>query len=226
MTAAIIAAGGQGVRMNAGVPKQYIEVNSKPIIAYTLEAFENCESIDTIVLTAPKDFMELSAEIAGTYHINKLSRIVEGGATRQQSVYKAIVSLSDTDIVLVHDGARPLVSKADIDASVEGARAYGSCTIAVPVKYTMKLCKDGFASETLPREALWQIQTPQGFQYSILKAAHERAKSEHFEATDDTTLVERLGHPTRIIPGSDSNIKITTKTDLQVFSVIASGHEK
>jgi len=215
---AIIASGGYGLRMGSDRPKQFIRIKDKPILAYTLSAFGRHADINEIILTSPSGYETISRDIVNQYEINKVSQIVTGGGSRQQTVYNALQAADDTGIIIIHDAVRPFITYNEIQRAINGARAYGACSLGVPVKDTIKQCdKNGFVIQTLPREALWQIQTPQAFSASIIKDAHEQARRDNFTAADDAELTERIGCPTRIIMGSYANIKITTKEDLLFF---------
>ncbi|MDR1913115.1 MAG: 2-C-methyl-D-erythritol 4-phosphate cytidylyltransferase [Clostridiales bacterium] len=218
-TTAIIAAGGRGTRFGKNLPgdlpKQYYEIDGKPIIAYTLEKFENHPLINEIILTSPPGFESFSQKIINRYGFTKVSKIITGGTTRSHTVYNALKQSDGAQIVLIHDGARPFVSHEEIDASVDGAKKYGACAVGVPVKDTIKICDDeGFVIETPVREKLRQIMTPQSFLFNIIMDAYERGLATNAIVTDDLSMVEMLGGRCRIINGSYANIKITTIDDL------------
>ena len=215
---AIIASGGQGLRMGSALPKQFIRVNGKPILAYTLSVFNLCEDIDEIILTAPSGYEGMTQEIVRAYNIRKISGIITGGPGRQQTVYNALRLAGGADIIVIHDAVRPFVTQIDISRAAEAAAVYGACSLAVPVKDTIVVCgADGAIIATPARETLWQIQTPQAFKGSVIREAHETARREHFTATDDAGLAGRCGTPARIIMGNYANIKITTAEDLLFF---------
>jgi 2-C-methyl-D-erythritol 4-phosphate cytidylyltransferase len=155
-------------------------------------------------------------EIIEKYKFQKVSKIVPGGKRRQESVKNGIDALpKDTDIVAIHDGVRPLVTRTMIEDSIQSAIQYGAVVLAVPVKETIKMSDpDGTVLRTLDREFLWQIQTPQTFQVNVIREAHARAAEDGFVGTDDASLVERLGVKVHILPGAYTNIKITTPEDL------------
>ena len=225
-TVAIIAAGGSGTRLGTDMPKQFVCVNDKPIMAYTLLTFNNSQDIHEIIVTSPAGYETMTEDIVSSYSIDKASKIITGGNNRQDTVYYALKAAQRDSIILIHDAVRPFVTQEEITGAIKGALAYGACSIGVPVKDTIKICdKNGLVINTPARETLWQIQTPQAFLYSIIKKAHEQARAIGYTATDDMGLVERMGCPTRIIMGSYSNIKITTKEDLCFFSRCAWGPE-
>lgn len=216
--AVIIVAAGTGSRMKSDIAKQYLMLNEKRILNYTIESFENCKSIDDIVLVVGSADLEfVSKEIVGNSY-SKIKAIVAGGSERQNSVYNGITALdSDTDIVLVHDGVRPFVLKEDIEKIITATKEYSGCVMAVKVKDTIKIADErGYVADTPKRENLWAAQTPQCFSYDILKMAYEKAFAENFLGTDDSMLVERAGYKIKLIEGSYDNIKITTPEDLYI----------
>ncbi len=213
----VIAAAGKGSRMGSDINKQYMEVLGKPILARTLQAFEDCSSINEVVITTGAAEIEYCREnIVGMYGFSKVSAITAGGASRQQSVYNGLQRVSEQcGIVLIHDGARPFIDAAGIEACIEAAEKYGAACAAVPVKDTIKRTdQGGFVNETVDRRSLWSIQTPQAFQYGLILEAHRKAMADGFEGTDDAVLAERLGHQVRLVMCSYYNIKITTGEDL------------
>jgi 2-C-methyl-D-erythritol 4-phosphate cytidylyltransferase len=214
--AAIIVAAGVGSRMGGPVNKHLLLIRGRPVLAYTLDAFERCSIIDTIILVGGEDRLDSYQALARDHHITKVGAIVSGGQTRQDSCAIGLAQVGDADIVVVHDGARPLVSERVIVESVQAAALHGAAVVAVPVKDTIKTgTSDGFVGETLPRERLWQIQTPQTFRTDLLRHAYQAAQGV-FLGTDDASLVERLDLPVKIVQGDYSNIKITTVDDLAV----------
>jgi 2-C-methyl-D-erythritol 4-phosphate cytidylyltransferase len=221
---AIIVAAGKGLRMNMNGSKQFIEIAGKPVLARTVQAFENCEAVDEIIIVVNmEDIVYCKHNIVDEYGFSKVSVITAGGATRQESVYHGLTQLKDTEgIVLIHDGARPFIGHERILENIAAAEEYGACCEAVPVKDTVKQADPGGIVEiTLKRESLWAAQTPQSFKHDIILKAHKKAIEEGFTGTDDATLVERLGYPMRLIKGSYNNIKITTQEDLLLAEAIA-----
>lgn len=226
---AIIAAGGFGKRMNSDVPKQYLLLSGKPILAHTLAKFENALSIDKVILVVPlheKDYVR--REIVTKYGITKVTDIVGGGKERQDSVRNGIECLErDVDIVVIHDGARPFVRTEQIDSAVRMAREKGAVTLGVPAKDTVKRVTDeGVVRDTLERDEIWLTQTPQVFTREIIEAAYKRADEGGYRATDDSCLVEMTGREVRMIRGSYDNIKITTKEDLILAEAIMGEQER
>ncbi len=215
---AIIPAAGTGRRMGGSILKQYIMLGDKPVLAHTLSAFDRAESVDCIVLAVSLDEREyIEKEIVKRYGIKKPVTYTPGGRERQESVKNALEAIEDCDIVVVHDGVRPLVVPGVIEGAIQEARRYGAAVAGMPVKDTIKVVSPaGFAVNTPDRTRLWQIQTPQAFQLRLLKEAHKRAAEDGFLGTDDSSLVERLGHPVKLIEGGYGNIKITTPEDVDL----------
>ncbi|HGE73052.1 TPA: 2-C-methyl-D-erythritol 4-phosphate cytidylyltransferase [Candidatus Poribacteria bacterium] len=219
---AIIPSAGLGKRMG-GVKKPFILLRDKPILAWTLDVFQKCESIDNIlIVTAEGDETRIINEIVNPYHFDKVCDIVIGGETRQESVFNALCKVrSDADIVVIHDAVRPFVTEDMILKSIEQADQFGSAIVAVPVKDTIKESNnDGFVSKTLDRQLLWSIQTPQSFKYKLIMQAHRYARENQIQATDDASLIEQIGHKVKIIMGSYDNIKITTVDDIVIAEAI------
>ncbi len=220
---AVVAAAGKGTRMNMDINKQYIEVCGIPVLARTLLVFEKCELIDDVVVVVNNnDIFYVKQNIVEAYDLKKVKLLVAGGAQRQNSVYNGLLQLNkETDVVVIHDGARPFINNKIIAECIEAALEHGVSTVAVPVKDTIKSSEDGdYVNETLERSKLWAVQTPQAFKYDILMSAHHRAAQDGFTGTDDTVLAERLGYKTKLVMGSYNNIKITTKEDLKFAEAI------
>jgi len=225
---AVIAAAGQGSRMGSGLNKQFLLLQGMPIIAHTLRVFQAVGVIDEIVLicaAGEKDYY--TQEFLSNYQITKPLTVVTGGKERQDSVYCGLDAIDDENgYVLIHDGARPLVTDGIITSVSQEVTVSGAVVAGVPVKDTIKRTNDlGVITETLQREKLWHIQTPQAFSLDLIRRAHEKARSEGFYGTDDSSLVERMGVPVKIIPGSYDNIKITTSEDIIIAETILQGRE-
>ncbi len=218
---AIIPAAGQGVRMGAGVPKQFLLLNGKPILHHTLQSFQQCDEVDEIVIVMPANEIEPSSGLKNDF--GKIKCLVAGGAQRQDSVCNGFDALDpDTDIVVVHDGVRPFASPELIRDSIRAARDFGAVITAIPVSDTIKKAnEDGLVEGTVAREGLWRVQTPQTFRYELLKEACDRARQDGFYGTDEGALIENLGRELKIIPGSELNIKITRSEDLVLGEHIA-----
>lgn len=212
---AIIPAAGQGRRMGASIPKQFLLLKGKPILHYTLQAFRQCAVVSSVTLVVPpKDVETVRNEWRGLSDF--VQRIVAGGEQRQDSVFNGLKAIDeDTEIVIIHDGVRPFVTQEMIRESVEAALEHGGAVVGVPLGDTIKrLGEDRFVERTVDRDSLWAMQTPQTFRYDLLREAFEKAYGESFYGTDEASLLERLGRKVKIIPGSPLNIKITRKEDL------------
>lgn len=214
-TAAIVLAGGSSTRMGEGVSKQQLLLRGVPVIVRTLLAFEGAEEIDEIVLVAKKDELSVYENYREQFGIAKLCRIVEGGDTRQASAARGFTAVSEkATFVAIHDGARCLVTSAEIDEVCRAAYRYGAATAAVPATETVKREKDGFIEETVDREHVYLARTPQVFGTNLYRAALAMAKKDNITVTDDCALVEHIEHPIRLVPCSADNIKITTPNDI------------
>lgn len=216
--AVIIPAAGMGKRMGSDISKQYIEVDGKPILAYTLESFEHCDAIDEIILVVEDSQVEMVSDtIVDGFGFRKVKAVIAGGNTRQASVYEGLKVLDKTvAIVLVHDGARPMITSKLIENAVMETKQHRATVMAVPVKDTIKVVDaDGYIEMTPNRSALYNIQTPQSFEKSLLVEAYCKGMESGFEATDDAMMVEHFGDvKVKIIEGSYDNRKITTPDDL------------
>lgn len=224
MNVAIVLAGGKGTRMEgADRPKQFTEVCGKPIIVHTLESFNSHSEIHAIVVVCLKEWQENIKSLIEKYNIHKIKWIVEGGATRQESVYNGLKVLEKEieaeDVVLIHDGARPLVSHGIITDNILGAREFGAVNTVIPSTDTVLKSGDGrIISEVPARKELFMVQTPQSFKYSIIYKAHNFARTNTVEdATDDCQLVFNLGREVHLVQGHRQNIKVTTKEDLVIL---------
>jgi 2-C-methyl-D-erythritol 4-phosphate cytidylyltransferase len=222
-TLAIIPAGGMGRRMATGIAKQYLPLAGLPVLVHTLRAFESSPYVAEVILAVPEgDIPEVRETILAGKGLIKVTRIVAGGAERQDSVRNALAyAHEEHGIVLIHDGVRPFVSGELIRRVVTAARKYGASTAGVPVKETVKqVDAGGWVTQTVPREGLWLTQTPQAFRLDVIRAAYERAGGDSFCGTDDASLVERMGIPVRMVPGEYENLKLTTPEDLILGEVL------
>ncbi|HEY0427961.1 MAG TPA: 2-C-methyl-D-erythritol 4-phosphate cytidylyltransferase [Pyrinomonadaceae bacterium] len=211
MNVAIIVAGGSGTRFGGEIPKQFVEICGKPLVAHTLDAFENCSSIDEIVLVLPAVELENFRKKNNSI---KLKTIVAGGKTRAESVFNGLQAVSGkAEIVAVHDGARPLVSAEEISRTIEMAKETGAACLVAPVSDTIKKVSGGKIIETVDRENLRRALTPQAFRLEILQKAFDAADLSE-AATDECFLVEKAGFEIATVEGSAKNIKITTREDL------------
>ena len=223
-TIAIIAAGGVGKRIvgdpatggEGNFPKQFLTLKDKPILAHTIDKFERCELIDEIILVVPEDYLEYCSQaLVEKYSFKKIKKIICGGKERQDSVYLGLKTCPiSTSIVVIHDGVRPLISPEKISESIKLCQEKKAVILAVPVKDTIKRVEDGLVITTLDRKKLWLVQTPQVFEYRLIMDAYEKARKDDFTGTDDSILVERLGHEVAVLEGEYENIKITTAEDL------------
>ncbi len=216
---ALIPAAGMGKRMGAGMNKQYLLLCGKPILAHTLEVFEKAPFVDEVYLIVPEDEISYCREnVVERFGFSKVSKIVSGGSERQHSVLNGLRAIrspgAHDSVVVIHDGVRPFLSSSVLRDSIEAARLHDGALVAVPVKDTVKVVRDGVVLETPPRNSLWLAQTPQAFRYGIIRDAHERAAMDGWLGTDDSSLVERLGKSVRIVAGEYGNFKITTPEDL------------
>lgn len=218
-TYAIIVAAGKGIRLKGALRKQYIALDGVPIIRHTLNVFDRCQRVNPIIMVLPKaDLNFCRNKILLNANLEKDVILVAGGEERQDSVYNGLKAIdSDDGIVLIHDGVRPFVKQEHLIACINGAAEFGACILGIPAFDTVKKVNaTNGITQTLERDALWLAQTPQAFQVKMIKKAHETAKQEGFIATDDASVVERLGKTVKIIPGSRNNIKITDPEDLKL----------
>lgn len=220
---AIIPSAGQGRRMGPGAAKNYLPLLNKPVIAYTLKAFEASPLIISIVaVVSPGDEESFRQGIVLQHGIiRKAVRIIAGGAERQSSVANALKTIEGySGVIAVHDGARPLVTPALIERTIKEAAKSGAAICAVRPKDTVKTGRDNIVTGTIDRAGLWSVQTPQAFRAPLLFEAFRKAGEDGFSSTDESALVERLGIEVRVVEGSYENIKITTKEDLIIAECI------
>ena len=212
---AIIPAGGFGRRMGADLPKQFLEVGGLPILVHTVKAVQRSSFIKSIIIAVPADHVDQVWELVSRYDLSLVTGVVVGGATRQDSVQAGLAAVSDgTDLVVVHDGVRPLVDPGLVDACVQKAAETGAAMLAVPVKDTLKKAKGGIVGTTVDRRNLWQAQTPQVAGVATMRRAFDSAVADGFQGTDEASLLERIGVEVSLVMGSDQNIKITRSEDL------------
>mgnify|MGYP002765227008 FL=1 len=219
---AIVLAAGSGKRMNSKVHKQYLIIQDRPVLYYSLKEFED-SAVDEIVLVVGKGEEEFCRrEIVDKYGISKVKAIVEGGKERYHSVFEGLKQTSDADYVLIHDGARPFVNQDIIRRCMQEVQKYQACVVGMPVKDTIKIAdEEGYAKQTPDRKNVWMIQTPQTFSYALIYEAYEEMlKTEDTAITDDAMVLERIkGKKSKLIEGSYRNIKITTPEDLLIANV-------
>ena len=215
---ALIPAAGSGKRMQAGINKQYLQIGGMPIVGRTIAVFEEMPFVDDIyVITPEQEIPFCRIEVVERYGFSKVRAIVPGGKERQNSVLNGLRAIDGTEenaVILIHDGVRPFISRHILEHAVATAREYDGALVAVPVKDTVKVVRDGIVRDTPQRETIWLAQTPQAFRYGVIRAAHEMADAEGFLGTDDASLVERMGSEVHIVLGDYRNIKITTPEDL------------
>ena len=223
MNTAIVLAAGKGTRMNAGMNKQFMLINDRPLLAQTLAAFQSCNAIDSIILVAGREELKTCKEqILDVYGFDKVDKLVSGGSERQQSVYNGILELEDDcSIVVIHDGARPILPEGIIEKCIDGAKIYGAVSAGMPAKETIKILnEEGFVQYTPERGKVWVTQTPQAFKRDIIEKAHETANIKGISGTDDAFLVECMGIKVKMLEGSYENIKITTPEDIILAEAI------
>ncbi len=218
-TIAVIPAGGKGIRSGIAAPKQYLKFNDKELIVYTLDIFQQNETIDEIVISAEGDYINFLNELKEKYNLSKISKVVEGGDTRQDSVYNALKSLADIDeddLIAVHDAARPLLPQNVLLNAIDSAKQKGNALVCIKAKDT--LIKGNKVVESyLDRDEVYYVQTPQIFPYSILMKAMKNAYENNFIGTDESMLVRQMGEKVNIVEGSVYNFKITTADDIKLF---------
>lgn len=222
MNSAIILSGGRGKRMGADISKQFISINDKPILYYTIKKFMENELIDEIILVLPKDEIEYCKKEVLDKNKLRIDKIVEGGDERQDSVLNGLNAIEKTDIVLIHDGARPFVTDKIIAEGINVAKKFKAAAPGVMPKDTIKVKdENGLSKETLKREQLIAVQTPQIFDYNLILECHNKVKENNIKVTDDTMVVETFGHKVFLYDGEYTNIKITTPEDLILARYLA-----
>lgn len=219
---AIIPAAGAGVRFGGAVKKQFIALNGLPILSHTLRALAASKALSAIIVVVPPGEELRGRKALELARIDLETEVVPGGQARQDSVYIGLQrAKAETDLVLIHDGVRPFVSREVVLATIEAAKEWGAAIAAVPVIDTIKrVDTDGFVVETLQREQLWSVQTPQVFRYALLMRAHRAIREGGIVATDDAALVERIGGMVKVVRGSYENLKITSEEDLPLADLI------
>lgn len=218
----VVPAGGVGSRMRSDIPKQFMDINDRPMISYVLRAFEESR-VDGIIIAVSDEYRELLEKIIKEHDISKFICFVQNGSERVYSVKNGLEKTSDEDIVLIHDAARPMVTPELINSCIDSVKKYEACIAAVPVKDTIKEVSDGAITDTPDRSRLFAAQTPQCFRVKVLRDAYGKWEEEGkiFIPTDDASLVERYSDiPVRIIEGDEKNIKVTTPGDIKVAESI------
>jgi 2-C-methyl-D-erythritol 4-phosphate cytidylyltransferase len=222
MNIAIIAAAGAGTRMASDRPKQFLLLAGTPVIIHTLKVFEQCESINEVIVVVPAEESAGFLSLAAKFGLRKVTRVVPGGATRAESVKRGLQAIraATAEIVAVHDGVRPFVTVEEVDAVVAAAQTNGAAILVAPVTDTIKQVSDARIVQTLDRGELRRALTPQCFRYELLRQAYQAADDTDPSATDESVLLEKLGIPVSIIEGSPRNIKVTTAEDLVIAEAI------
>ena len=220
----IITAGGSGVRMG-GIAKQTLDLCGKPCIYYSLIAFQKCPEIKEIIVVTRPDLEDEIRKICETYRINKLSSVVPGGSTRQESVANGFARVSDrSDLVAIHDAARPLIRSQHITKLLSVAKRYGAVCAAKRISDTVKRSvKDNLILETVPRDDLFSVQTPQVFRTDLYRISLAIAEKGGFSVTDDAALAEHVGFPVKLCDLLEPNFKLTTPEDVEMISAILKG---
>ena len=214
---AVIVAAGSSQRM-AGVDKVFALLGGKPVLARVVAVFQKYRAVDQIVVVLNEQNLERGRHLVAEQGWSRVSDVCPGGRWRQDSVVAGLSRLSNCDWVVIHDGARPLLTEALIQQGLEAARETGAAVAAVPVTDTIKIAGDDrLVRETPPRHTLWAVQTPQVFRFDIITEAYRQAKG---EVTDDASLVEQMGYQVKLYPGASSNIKVTTPDDLALAQVL------
>lgn len=222
-TAAIIPAGGSGKRLKSYAAKQYLSIGNLPVLVHSLRVFEEAVVIDEIVVVVPENDIEfVKGEIVRKNNLQKVTNVIAGGIERQDSVRNGLASLDEkSNIIVIHDGVRPFVTEEMINGVVRAAIDFQAASIGVKAKDTIKeTTADGCVVRTVPRQNLWLTQTPQAFQYPLLRDAYKKAYEDHYYGTDEASLVERTGIKVKMVTGSYENIKITTPEDLIIAEAL------
>lgn len=226
---AVVLAAGRGKRMGTKVHKQYLEVAGRPVLYYALQAFEESEVIDDIILvTGAGEEEYCQKEIVDRYGITKVSHILQGGKERYNSVWNGLQCIQEEGYVFIHDGARPFVDKEIIERVFKEVQVNKACVVGMPVKDTIKMVDDkGFVETTPDRSRVWLVQTPQVFENKLVKEAYARLMAaDCTNVTDDAMVVEQMmDYPVKLVQGSYENIKITTPEDLEIAEIFVN-HKK
>ena len=217
---AIVLAAGQGKRMHTKIQKQFLEIRGYPVLYYSLRCFQESPLIEDIILVTGEDSVfYCQKKIVEKYGFTKVAKVIPGGKERYDSVYQGLLACKNSDYVLIHDGARPFITEEILERGLEGAKETGACAVGMPSKDTVKIADEsGFIAETPDRSRVWLIQTPQIFQYKLIRNAHESIRTRDMSnVTDDAMVVEQeTGVKVCLAEGSYQNIKITTPEDLEI----------
>ncbi|MCM8778375.1 MAG: 2-C-methyl-D-erythritol 4-phosphate cytidylyltransferase [Candidatus Omnitrophica bacterium] len=219
---AVVPAAGRGKRLREKSDKAFVLLDKKPILFYTLKNLERIKDIEEIILVVSRRSLQYTKEIfLKKFNFKKRIKVVKGGPTRSDSVWNGLREIDKTkDLVLIHDGARPFIDEDLLKMVINEGRKFEAVVPGIPLNFTVKEIKNHLVVRTLPRQDLWEIQTPQFFKKDLLISCYKKARKERFIATDDAQVVERYGHKVRVIKGSPLNIKITTPEDLVLAKAI------
>ncbi|MFA3782526.1 2-C-methyl-D-erythritol 4-phosphate cytidylyltransferase [Melioribacteraceae bacterium 4301-Me] len=217
----IIPSAGSGRRVKSSIPKQYIKLNGKEIIAYTIELFQKNSMIDGIIVAAKKEYFGLINKIKNKYKFDKVIKIVEGGSHRQYSVLNALNSLDaeENDLIVIHDAVRPLLPNEVLNRAIKSAKKYGNVVVAIKAKDTLIKGKRNII-DYVDRKNIYYVQTPQIFRYKYLKKSFDNIKKEKFLGTDESVIVKRAGFNIKIVEGASLNFKVTDNTDVDLLRKI------
>jgi 2-C-methyl-D-erythritol 4-phosphate cytidylyltransferase len=223
MNVAIVVAAGKGTRLGGDRPKQFLELAGVPIIVHALRQFERCREISEVVTVLPAEETAGFESAVNRFNLQKVKRVIAGGATRAQSVRRGLESIADANIIAIHDGVRPFVTPDEIDRVVQAAEQNEAAILTAAVSDTIKRIEANRIVETLPRAELRRALTPQCFRFALIKRAYQdldALEAEGHDVTDDSLLIERLGIEVVSVEGSARNIKITTQEDLALGEAI------
>ncbi len=221
-TYGIILAGGMGSRMNSDLPKQFLKLEDKPLILWSMLTFQNTESINNIIIVSSDEYHDMLGTLANDYKIDKLFTFAPAGKTRQESSYNAILSHSfnNNDILLFHDAARPFVTHSILNTMIETVATTGAASVYVKAIDTIAVIKNNIVESIPKRDNLYYTQTPQGFTYQIIKQSHDQLEN-YDDVTDDVSIVLKAGHEVAKVEGDYKNIKITTPQDYKIAQYLA-----
>ncbi len=230
ITTGIVLAAGSGRRMNSSVQKQFLEVEGKPLIYYALKAFQDSEIDRVILVTGAESLEYCRRDVVERFSLSKVVNVVAGGKERYHSVYHGLEAAAGSDYVLIHDGARPMVTPEQINELIGAVQRENACVSGMPVKDTIKITdSEDYAVSTPDRRSLWLTHTPQAFAYPLILGAHEAFRADGCPdgITDDGMLVERYGNcPVKMIRGSYDNVKVTTPEDLLLVEILLRARKK
>lgn len=230
-TIVILPSGGRGKRFGGSLPKQYIKVNGKEILAYTIEIFQKCTLVDEIVVAADEEYFQLIKEIKEKYNFSKLTQVIKGGKERQDSVFNALSSLtcSKDDLIVVHDAVRPLLPQTILENAINSAKIFDNVVVGIKARDTLIEFDNNeslLATGHIDRNKIFYAQTPQIFRYSSLSASMKKAHEDVFTGTDESMIVMRSGFKVKIVEGSSQNLKITSESDLVIFDKLVRFNKK